>query len=174
MVSEDHSRKSARQAAKSPDTQRAAYAPLADHFAVYDRTPGTPAPQAVLLLEDGSVAVFRGKPDDAMRRTARIGPVYRSAQGRLVVPTGRILVRFRDGVAAESRRRDIEAAGFEVEEILPYATQAAWVRGKGTDIAGSLSRIGSLRGLADVEHVEPEWLSQAARRTDSAGKSRAS
>jgi hypothetical protein len=164
MGREDHSSGTVRQARGNPDARRPAYVPVADHFAVHDRSPGTPAPGAALLLEDGAVAVFRGAPDDDTRRTARIGPVYRSEKGRLAVPTGRILVRFREGVRADTRRREIEAAGYDIEEVLPYAAQAAWVRRTGGDIAGSLSQVDELRKLSDVENVEPQMLTQRAPR----------
>jgi hypothetical protein len=117
------------------------------------------------VLEDGAVAVFRGAPDERTRRTARIGPVYRSEKGRLIVPTGRVLLRFREGVSADSRRPDIEAAGYEIEEVPPYAPNAAWVRRKGGDIAGSASARQSLRKLADVENIEPQLLSRNVSRS---------
>jgi hypothetical protein len=139
---------------------------MADHFAVHDRAPGTPAPDAVLVLDDGAIAVFRGEPDATVRRTGRIGPVYRSRQGRMAVPTGRILVRFRDGVPAESRRSELQAAGYEIEETLAYSAEAAWVRPKEDLGADPLSHADALRKLADVENVEPEMLTSRAHRGD--------
>jgi hypothetical protein len=164
MVGKDHSRKKPRQAEKRPEAERSAFTPLADHFAVHDRPPGTPAPEAELLLEEGSVAVFRGTPDDRTRGRARLGPVYRSASGRLSVPTGRVLLRFRDGVSAESRRQEIEAAGYQIEEVLPYAAHAAWVRRASGGISESVAGAETLRKLADVEQVEPQLLSQSVPR----------
>jgi hypothetical protein len=164
MVGEDHPSKRSRQAKKKEPPGDPASAPLADHFAVHDLPPGEPVPGAVLLLEDGAVAVFRGTPQGEARRGTRVGPVYRSAKGRLVVPTGRVLVRFHEGVRADDRRRAIEAAGYEVEGVLPYAPHAAWVRGKGGDIGDSLAGIDALRGLGDVDHVEPQLLSPSSPR----------
>jgi hypothetical protein len=169
MASEHHSREAPRQA-KAPRAVPPAYAPLPDHYAVHGRRPGTPAPEAVAVLEDSAVAVFRGTPDGGTRAGGRIGPVYRSARGRLLVPTGRVLVRFRTGVAAESRRRDIEAAGYAIEEVLPYAAEAAWVHRPGDDVAEALAGLEALRRLAGVDHVEPQLLSRAAQRYLAGGK----
>lgn len=116
------------------------------------------------MLEDGAIAVFRGTPDAAAAGTGKIGPVYRAGGGRMVVPTGRVLVRFRDGVLAEDRRREIAAAGYGVDQVLPYAPHAAWVRRTHGDIAAAIEQSNELRQLPDVEHVEPEMLSPSAAR----------
>jgi hypothetical protein len=164
MVTKDHVLDATGQGHENPDAQHFAYVPLPDHYAVHDRAPGTPAPGAVLLLEDGAIAVFRGAPDERTRGSASVGPVYRSDQGRLAVPTGRVLVRFSEGVQAASRRDDLEQAGFEIEETLAYAPQAAWVRCKEGGVADALAYVARLRKLADVENVEPQMLTPSVQR----------
>jgi hypothetical protein len=127
---------------------------------------------AILVLEDGAVAVFRGKPPDTdpespagRAHSPRIGPVYASDPGgNLAVPTGRILVRFAAGTLAEDRRADLRGLGLDVEEVLAYAPEAAWVRHAGGGIVAALRGLAVLESLPGVEHVEPQMLMKRARR----------
>jgi hypothetical protein len=90
---------------------------------------------------------------------AAIGPVYRRVPGGdVVVPTGRILIRFDEGEVAERHRDDVVGAGYEVEQDLPYAPHAAWVRPVSGGIAESLRRMGRLGHIPGVRHVEPEMI----------------
>jgi hypothetical protein len=92
-------------------------------------------------------------------------PVYRlEPDGPLAVPTGKVFVRFKEGVEAETRRAEIEGAGYEIIQTPPYAPSSAWVRSAGGDIARSLSDIEALEKLADVENVEPQMLVERAQR----------
>ena len=78
--------------------------------------------------------------------------------GPAATPTGRVLVRFADPGTLEQRRGDIEAAGYEVEEVLAYAPQAAWVRARSGNTAESLTRLGRLEQIPGIEEVEPQML----------------
>jgi hypothetical protein len=71
-------------------------------------------------------------------------------------PTGRVWVRFADGVDAAGRAAALEGAGYRIERIPGYAANAAYVRAD--DVATSLQGLERLRALPDVEHVEPEML----------------
>lgn len=96
---------------------------------------------------------------------ALLGPVYRrDPGGGLAVPTGRALVRFSEGVAADDQRDELAKAGYAVEEILRYAPHAAWVRASSGEIADALRDLSRLEELAQVENVEPQLLSEAAPR----------
>jgi hypothetical protein len=86
------------------------------------------------------------------------GPVYALAGGTLAVPTGRVLVRFREGVDAAGRADELGRAGFRVEEALSYAPHAAWVAAVAGGIVGALHGVEALRALPEVEHVEPQML----------------
>jgi hypothetical protein len=127
---------------------------------------------AILVLEDGAVAVFRGQPPEAAAETLagrahplRIGPVYASDPGgNLAVPTGRILVRFAAGTLAEDRRTHLRGLGFDIEEVLGYAPEAAWVRPAGGGIVAALRGLPALESLPGVEHVEPQMLMKSGRR----------
>jgi hypothetical protein len=73
-------------------------------------------------------------------------------------PTGRILVRFANADTMEKRRKDIEAAGYVIDEILSYAPQAAWVRAASGDAGEGLSGVTKLEAIAGIEEVEPQML----------------
>jgi hypothetical protein len=97
--------------------------------------------------------------DPAPPADAAIGPVYRRVPGGdVVVPTGRILIRFDEGEDAERHRDDVVGAGYEVEQDLPYAPHAAWVRPISGGIADSLRLMGRLGRIPGVRHVEPEMI----------------
>ena len=143
------------------------YVRKSDYYAVHNRSPELPAPGAVLLLNDGEIAVFQGEPDEA-RLTAETGalsPVYAlQPSGLPAVPTGQIFVRFAEGVKAESRRQEINRAGYELVESVPYAPHAAWLRARSGDIAAALAGIPRLEQLPDVENVEPQMLLESVPR----------
>jgi hypothetical protein len=71
--------------------------------------------------------------------------------------TGRIFVRFTEGTDAAEREPALRVAGFTLESVPSYAPHAAWVR-------PTTGTIEDLRLLPDVEHAEPQYVSEAARR----------
>jgi len=86
-------------------------------------------------------------------------PTYELAGGGgPATPTGRILVRFADAAALDRHRKDIESAGYKIEEVLAYAPQAAWVRATSGDAGEALSQIRRLEAIAGIEEVEPQML----------------
>lgn len=94
-----------------------------------------------------------------------LGPVYRRrAGGGFVVPTGIALVRFGEGDRAERHREELAAAGYEIEQALPYAPHAASVRAYSADITDALRGLARLEQLPAVHNVEPQLLSEPARR----------
>lgn len=159
--------KSPRQIRANMSASAPQYVRKANHYAVHHRPADLPAPGAVLLLDDGMIAVFRGEPDATSIATqaGSLGPVYGlQPSGMPAVPTGRILVRFAAGVQAETHRPEIERAGYELVESLAYAPQAAWLRAKSGDIADALAGIPRLEQLSGVENVEPQMLLESVRR----------
>lgn len=93
------------------------------------------------------------------RKAVTLQPTYElPGGGGAATPTGRVLVRFADAAALEGRRKDIEAAGYKVEEVLSYAPEAAWVRAASGDAGDSLSGVGKLEAIAGIEEVEPQML----------------
>jgi hypothetical protein len=130
------------------------------YYAVHDRPPGCPAPDAHQLLNDGAIAIYQGDPGD---RTAAgegtLGPVYALQPGGTpAVPTGLLFVRFADGVPAEARRPAFEQAGYEIVKSPRYAPHTAWVRSRSRDMAAALEGLPALERLPDVENVEPQML----------------
>lgn len=120
---------------------------------------------AEVLFEEEGVAVFRGEPGGSRGGASAREPVYRlHPDGPLAVPTGEVFVRFKEGVEAAERREEIERAGYEVVSVPPYAAHCAWVRSDSGDVARSLSGLGALEGLPDVENVEPQMLVERSLR----------
>jgi hypothetical protein len=149
----------------------AVYVRTADHYALLHQRPDEVPDDAVLTLEGGSIAVFRGKPrarrsrKEPATRPPTVAPVYRlGADGPLAVPTGLVFARFAEGVPVESRREALERAGYEVVEIPSYAPHAAWLRARSGEIADALAATAALEKLPDMEGVEPQMLMHAARR----------
>ncbi|HEX2273600.1 MAG TPA: hypothetical protein VHG90_06990 [Acidimicrobiales bacterium] len=86
-------------------------------------------------------------------------PVYRRGEGGgVVVPTGRVLVRFADGDSADAHRDELAAAGYDLEEVLGYAPQAGWVRATSGSIADTLGHLDRLQGVPGVENVEVQMV----------------
>src|SRR5687768_7748473 len=95
----------------------------------------------------------------AVEETAAQGrPVYRRPSGALLFPTGRVLVRFPKGDRVDAHAAELAGAGYELDQALGFAPQAGYVRAPGGDPGAGLAGIERLRGLAGVEHVEPEVL----------------
>jgi hypothetical protein len=123
--------------------------------------------QVLSRFEGDEVLIASGKPPALGMSDDRptIGPVYAlDPAGGAAVPTGRVLVRFEDGVMAQEREASLRAAGYTIGTVLPYAPQAAFVTAVHADICSALQGITRLESLADVVHVEPEMLSEVARR----------
>lgn len=124
----------------------------------------TDAPSAIersLRTDSGQrLDVFRGQ---ASGKGGTVLAVYAdAASGRTVVPTGRIFVRFKEPVQAESRRAALQAAGYRIAALVSYAPHTAWVEAGSGDAAQALKGIGKLEALPDIENVEPQWLSERA------------
>jgi hypothetical protein len=115
----------------------------------------------VVAVHDGEPAV---RPAGEARDARAVGPVYRRSGGSLAVPTGRVFVRFGEGEPVRARTSDLEAAGFEVEEVPGYAPHAAWVRPASGRVADALAGLDRLRRVQGVEHVEPQLVGEVARK----------
>ena len=94
-----------------------------------------------------------------------LGPVYRRMPGgSLVVPTGRVLVRFAEGEPVERHRDELAGAGYEIDEVLSYAPHAAWLRARSGDIADTLAGLDRLAAQPGIENVEPQMVGEVSRR----------
>jgi hypothetical protein len=93
------------------------------------------------------------------------GPVYRRVPGGdMVVPTGRVLVRFADGDAAKDHEKDLQAVGCVVDEVLSYAPNTAWVRAATGDVTDGLQALDSLGKVRGVVALEPEMIGSRSTR----------
>ena len=136
--------------------------------AVHNRPIESPAPGAILVLNDGQIAVYRDEPPP--EELARPGVVLTALYADPVsdtpaVPTGLVFLRFQKGIMADARRDEIDRAGYEIAETIPYAPQAAWLRARSGQAADALTNLSQLEQLPGVETVEPQLLREAARRS---------
>jgi hypothetical protein len=146
-----------------PGRQHAEYELDESLIAVHGAQSTGRADSSAISLEGGEVTVRR-----ADRRSAgpgRVGPVYRAgAGGPIAVPTGRVFVRFTEGVRAEGMRGQLADAGFPLESVPSYAPDTAWVRPASGQVVDALRGLDALRRIADVADVEPQFVSEAAPR----------
>jgi len=132
-----------------------------DYYVVSGAGAGRGDPNVEFYLEEEELAVCRrprGETTLASPTTA-IGPVYRIGEtGPLAVPTGKVFVRFAEHATFEDHRKEIEEAGFEISQILPYAPHASWVEPSSRKIADAISGFNALQQIPGVEIVEPQML----------------
>lgn len=143
------------------------YTLMPGYYAIHGQQPGTPAPDAAYLFNEGTIAVFKGSPDQATVAPApdKLSPVYTLLPGGSpAVPTGLIFIRLEEGVPVGERKDKIKGAGYEVAESLAYAPNAAWLRARSGNIADALAGLKALEKLPDVESVEPQMLMESGRR----------
>lgn len=76
----------------------------------------------------------------------------------MVLEVERVAVRSTD------HEPDLLAAGYVIDEVLPYATNTAWVRATDGSISHGLRAIGELGKLPGVAAVEPEMIGTSASR----------
>ena len=79
-------------------------------------------------------------------------------EGSAAVPTGRIFIRFEDGIDVAEREGEIEKAGYRIAEKIAYAENAAWLRERSGSVAKALTGIEKLEKIKGVENVEPQML----------------
>ena len=99
-------------------------------------------------------------PAEAVAMTA----VYALPSGRLVVPTGRVFVRFREDVVPDTRSAELERAGYRLTMTLPYAPNAAWLEAGDGEVATALRNIERLEAMTGVVNVEPQLLAPRSPR----------
>lgn len=135
------------------------YRRVSGYYAVHEWRRGAPAPGAVMVWNDGAMAVFRGDPDDAVSAAQTLTPVYRlEPAGPLAVPTGLVWIRFAETVIAETQSAAITALGYQVVEVPAYAPFGAWLRGASGNVAEALSGLARLAALPEVENLAPQML----------------
>ena len=147
-----------------PPNRQVRYVLRHDLVALHGPRSTTVAAPVVFSLPAAGVevlAVVEVAVDDARGR----GPVYaQEPSGQLVVPTGRIFLRFgKPGRPADwvERLRQLGLAPVEGHRDAPGT---AWVAPVGERIAAGLARLDRLASLPEVEGAEPELLRESRRR----------
>lgn len=113
------------------------------------------------------VTVLRASPDTAAASAPAdaVVPVYVLEGGPAAfVPTGRITVRFREGLDARKRAGVLHAAGYHITDVPVYAPHMAWIEAITGETAAALAGMAELRGIPDIEHVEAQLLTQRSLR----------
>lgn len=142
------------------------YTLVPDYYAVHYGGETWETSNAFMMLEEG-IAVYKGKPDKSFDGSTSLTPVYILQQsGAFAVPTGKVYLRFSEGIEAKTQQQKIQSAGYEIVGIPPYAPHTAWVQSVSESIADSLSDINLLEMLSDVENVEPQMLMKRVERDD--------
>jgi len=122
--------------------------------------------KAVAWMNEDAKTAYGVYEGPAAGTGAEVGPVYSAgSNGPLAVPTGRVFVRLAEGNRAEEHRAQFTAAGFDIEQLLSYAPNAAWLRPREGGVAAALGGLEKLHSLAAVTHVEPQLLMERALRS---------
>jgi hypothetical protein len=109
--------------------------------------------------------VFEGAAPAGAAAAGKVLPVYRAEpSGAFAIPTGRVWIRFADGVEATQQREELAKVGFSIEEAPAWAPQGAWVRASSGKIADTLAAAARLNRLPKVKQVEPQILTAIARK----------
>ncbi|AUT00998.1 hypothetical protein CLI64_11630 [Nostoc sp. CENA543] len=132
------------------------------YYAIHYKQPNTANSTAILLLNEGKIAVFAGEPPPTITDT--ISPVYTLPGGLLAVPTGLVFIRFPENIVVESQQAAIQQAGYEIAQILAYAPHAAWLSAKSGKISDALQGITQLKAISNIENVEPQLLMERRQR----------
>lgn len=142
------------------------YELVSDLYAVHQERARL-AEGAEQLLDDGKIAIFKVDANSSRLAAPQgmVSAVYRlSPGGSLAVPTGRIFIRFAEGLEVGASQEALSNAGYEVTETLAYARNAAWLETRSGDIADSLNGLAGLKNLPNIESVEPQMLMESVRR----------
>ncbi|MHC5114805.1 MAG: hypothetical protein ACYTGP_10310 [Planctomycetota bacterium] len=138
------------------------YARVGGCFALSGDVPRALAGTVLFAVDGAGLTVCDGEPPGSM--PAVIAVYARDPGGAPSVPTGKVHVRFVEGVRAEDRADDLVRAGYEIDAIPPPAPHTAWLRPADGEIATALAGLERLGSVPDVEHVEPEMLRPTRRR----------
>lgn len=149
---------------RSSEGQAMRYHLAPEFYARHSSTPLSPDDRLVQRLDEAFV-VFQGPAPSSAMADGSIAAVYRAQpSGMLAVPTGRLWIRFAEGIDVEKKREAMAKAGFNVDEAPPWAKHAAWLRASSGKIADALVATQHLKALDGVEHVEPQMLVASARK----------
>ncbi|MCS7088183.1 MAG: hypothetical protein NZL91_05780 [Thermoflexales bacterium] len=137
------------------------YRRVPDLYAEPDGDPALdPKRKPVMKLEAERLSVYRGAPGASMANALAVYVL----DGLIAVPTGRVLVRFREGIRAHTFEAALRQLGYVIDEVIVYAPNAAWVRDAHGNVARALCNLDKLCQLSGVENVEPQFITARAKR----------
>lgn len=131
------------------------------YYAVHFKESARIDPSNAVQILSNEIAIFQGSPDaqKSLSQTATITAVYMlEPGGSIAVPTGQVMIRFSEGIAIESREAVIREAGYEIAQTLFYAPHTAWLKARSGEVSDALCWISRLKGIDQVEHVEPQMV----------------
>lgn len=133
------------------------------HFAVHGAPPASGS-TANLAAEQISVYPVE-RLAEMSADAARITPIYALTQGGThAVPTGLVFVRLAADQKLADHAKQLRDAGFEIAQAMEQAPNAGWLRAASSSVADALAGVERLAAIPGVENVEPQMLSQAARK----------
>jgi hypothetical protein len=136
-----------------------------DLYAVRGTTDRSPAGVARIQADAENHYTVHAGPPAGKHSGDDVIPVYSAgADGPLAVPTGRLFVRFAEGIKASDRAPALRALGFAIERSPSYAPSAAWVTPLAGSATAALDHIEALQKLPDVAHVEPQLVMERAEK----------
>jgi hypothetical protein len=124
-------------------------------------------PVLALTTDTGEpITVYEERPEEpgAIQAEDAIAVYVDPASGRILVPTGRVFVRFNESIAADAMRAPLQEAGYRIVSVPDYARHTAWLEATSGGASRGLADIARLEGLPGVENVEPQLLSLRAAR----------
>lgn len=114
---------------------------------------------------DDPIASVRARPSGRVDADTRSAPVYRRTPGGdVVVPTGRVLVRFAETEVAASHSEELQAVGYILDQLVPYAPHAFWIRAASGGVGDALRGLPRLTERFADAHIEPEMVGTRARK----------
>jgi hypothetical protein len=150
---------------RSNEGQVVRYQLAREFYARSSNVPHSPGERIVQRLDD-RFAIFQGQPSSGSIGEGDVLPVYRAQpSGMFAIPTGRLWVRFAEGIDATQMRERVEKAGCTLEELPPWAANSAWVRAGSGKVADALAAVPVLQKSPGVEYVEPQMLLPSARKS---------
>jgi hypothetical protein len=150
--------------ARSNDGHIVVYHLAPELYARCSKVPLSPGERVVQMLDD-RFAIFHVPAFSSAIPKEDVLPVYRAQpSGMLAVATGRLWVRFAEGIDATQMREKVEKVGCSLEELPPWTARGAWVRASSGKVADALAAAALLERLPGVEHVEPQILLSCVRK----------
>lgn len=150
---------------QSGEGQIVSYRLAPEFYARSSNVPRSPGERVVQRLDD-RFAIFQVSAASRSIAEGDMLPVYRAQpSGMFAIPTGRLWVRFAEGIDAAKIREKVEKAGCSLEELPPWAANSAWVRASSGKVADALAAVPVLQKSPGVEYVEPQMLLPSARKS---------